>query len=205
MHRENLRKFTKTRAAAPRACYAEISSYPRRQYMYKERLALYCTKESKISKVDYSSKAKVFNVHANVRGVGAFFVTCSNLGQLSPYNCKNLCGHFPRAFNQKNYALSILYRTFWDYFWNLREISVLVGLLESENNDFMWKIAFLSPISTVYGEEIWGTAYSRTHVVCKVCKTTVQLVQVMARIHSTTICSHTAPNVPTKFSTGGIR
>jgi hypothetical protein len=54
--------------------------------------------KQKKSKEDYVSKAKA----RNVRGVGKFFVTCSNLDQLFPYNFKNLHGHFPQNFNQKN-------------------------------------------------------------------------------------------------------
>jgi hypothetical protein len=52
-------------------------------------------------KVDFSSKAKGSNVRGVVRGVGTFSVTCLNLGQLSPYNFKNLYGHLPRNFSRK--------------------------------------------------------------------------------------------------------
>ena len=38
---------------------------------------------------EYSSKAR----SSNVRGVGTFFDTCSNLGQLFPYNFKKLYTH----------------------------------------------------------------------------------------------------------------
>jgi hypothetical protein len=54
-------------------------------------------KKAEVSKRQYSSKAK----SSNVRGVGTFYVTCSNLGQLSPYYFKNLYGNFPRNFNPK--------------------------------------------------------------------------------------------------------
>ena len=47
---------------------------------------------------------------SNVRGGGTFFVSCSNLGQLSlmHYSFKNLYGHFPR----KILSVLILYATF---------------------------------------------------------------------------------------------
>jgi hypothetical protein len=53
--------------------------------------------QAEVSKRFYSSKAKA----SNIRGVGTFFVTCSNLGQLSQHNIKNSYGHFYQNFNQK--------------------------------------------------------------------------------------------------------
>ena len=49
-----------------------------------KRGSLYTAFGTKISKVDYSSQAKGFDI----RGVGTFFVTCSNLDQLSQYCLK---------------------------------------------------------------------------------------------------------------------
>jgi hypothetical protein len=50
--------------------------------------------KAEVSKVGYPSKA----VGSNVRGVGTyFFDTCTNLGQLSQYNFKNLYIHFPES------------------------------------------------------------------------------------------------------------
>ena len=68
---------------------------------------------------------------SNVRGVGTFFDTCFNLGQHSSYNFKNLCGHFPESSMEK-------FSPFWYCMelWNQCEISILVGLLKSENIDF---------------------------------------------------------------------
>ena len=47
--------------------------------------------EAEVSKVDYPSKTK----SSNVRGVGTFFDTCSNLGQLFHYNFKKIINNFP--------------------------------------------------------------------------------------------------------------
>ena len=72
----------------------------------------------------------------NVRGVGNFFVTCSNLGHSFQHNFKTRYSYFPRKFNQKLRTFFILYGTFFDYFYNQREIYDIVGLLERENNEF---------------------------------------------------------------------
>jgi hypothetical protein len=64
--------------------------------------------QAEVSKRFYSSKA----VSSNVPGVGTFSLTCSNLGQLSPYSFKHLYGHFSRFFNRKLYDLLIVYGTF---------------------------------------------------------------------------------------------
>ena len=66
------------------------------------RGSLYTHFLSKISKVDYSSKAKV----SNVRGVGTFFFdTCSNLGRILSYNFKYLYAHLPKNLYRKLYTL----------------------------------------------------------------------------------------------------
>ena len=49
--------------------------------------------KAEVSKVGFSSKA----VGSNVRGVGTFFDTCANLGQLSLYNLKPLYIHLPES------------------------------------------------------------------------------------------------------------
>ena len=92
----------------------------------KASLALSVEIKQKIQKCD--SKSVIQN--SNVRGVGTFFVTCSNLGQLFPYDLKIFYAYFLWNFYQNILALLILYGTFWDRFWSLREISVLMGLLE---------------------------------------------------------------------------
>jgi hypothetical protein len=88
--------------------------------------------------MNYAPKANGFNV----RGVGAFFDTCSNLGQLSNSNTilKHCMFISPKSKSKKNYALMISYRTFWGNFDNLLEILVVVGL---------W-ISFLPPIGGVW-------------------------------------------------------
>ena len=60
---------------------------------------------------------------------------------------------FLRKFNQKIYVLLILYGTFSYNFWYMREISVLVGLLEREMMNFDKNFLFL-PISTVHARVI---------------------------------------------------
>jgi hypothetical protein len=76
---------------------------------YKARLALYCITgfESRSIKVDYSSKA----LGSNVRGVGNFFDTRADLGQLSPYNFKKSYINFPKL-QSKIYVILISYGTF---------------------------------------------------------------------------------------------
>ena len=76
---------------------------------------------------------------SNVREGGTFPVTCSNLGQLSPYNLKTLYGHFTQNFD-RNIQIIETYETFSEYIWNLRNFLVLVGLLEREKNELWWKL-----------------------------------------------------------------
>jgi hypothetical protein len=60
---------------------------------HMKRASIYMTKESRSIKTavsGYSSKAK----YANVRGVGTFCDTCSNLVHIFQYIFKNLAGHF---------------------------------------------------------------------------------------------------------------
>jgi hypothetical protein len=78
----------------------------------KASLALSVEIKQKIQKCD--SKSVIQN--SNVRGVGTFFVTCSNLGQLSLHNFKNLYCHFPRNFNKKFRAIFKLYGIVLDHF-----------------------------------------------------------------------------------------
>ena len=52
-------------------------------------------KKAEVSKRHYSSKANILEYLSSVRGVGTFFDTCSNLGQLSHTFIKTLYGHFP--------------------------------------------------------------------------------------------------------------
>jgi hypothetical protein len=66
--------------------------------------------------VDYSSKAKDYSV----RGIGSFFDTCLNLGHLSPYNFKNLVGHFPEIEIPKLIPLQ----------YNIREVVIVVSLIK---------------------------------------------------------------------------
>jgi hypothetical protein len=63
--------------------------------------------KAEVSKVDYSSKA----VGSNVRGVGTFFDTRANLGQLSLYNYKNSYIHVPESSIKKIMS-----------FWYLKEL-----------------------------------------------------------------------------------
>jgi hypothetical protein len=74
--------------------------------------------------VDYSSKAKSFNV----RGIGTIFYTCSNSGHLFPFDFKNLVFHFPRNFNRTIYTILILYVIFWNHFWKRCEIFSLLAI-----------------------------------------------------------------------------
>ena len=80
--------------------------------------------------MDYSPKA----MGSNVREGGTFPVTCSNLGQLSPYNLKTLYSHFTQNFD-RNIQKIETYETFSEYIRNLRNFLVLVGLLEREKNE----------------------------------------------------------------------
>ena len=82
--------------------------------------------KAEVSKVDYWLKP----VGSDVQGVDTFFDTCSNLGQLSSYNLKNL-------------GPSDIVRNVLRSFLNMREISALVGLLERENSEFWIKSIFL--------------------------------------------------------------
>ena len=84
---------------------------------------------------------------SNVREGGTFPVTCSNLGQLSPYNLKTLYGHFTQNFD-RNIQIIETYETFSEYIWNLRIFLVLVGLLEREKINYDESF-FPVPISTV--------------------------------------------------------
>ena len=84
---------------------------------------------------------------SNVREGGTFPVTCSNLGQLSPYNLKTLYGHFTQNFD-RNIQITETYETFSEYIWNLRNFLVLVGLLEREKTNYD-ESCFPVPISTV--------------------------------------------------------
>ena len=90
--------------------------------------------------MDFSSKAK----GSNVRGVGTFFVTCSNLGQLFQYNFKTLCDHLPRNFYKKLRPSDIVWN-FLRSFFDLCEIVVVVGLLERENNELLGKLLLCRP------------------------------------------------------------
>jgi hypothetical protein len=86
----------------------------------KARLALYHFSFKSI-KSGLSMKSKRLQ---RPRG-RVFFVTCSNLGQISPYNFKHLYSHFSQNFNQK--FIPFLWN-FLRQFWNLLEIYVRVGI-----------------------------------------------------------------------------
>ena len=63
---------------------------------------------AKVSKVDYSSKAGI----SNVRGVGTFFGTYSNLGHLAPYKFKDLYSHFVFSFKPLFYCMVLFEASF---------------------------------------------------------------------------------------------
>jgi hypothetical protein len=67
--------------------------------------------------VDYLSKVE----SSNVRGVGNFFVICSNLGQYFQYN---LYGHFPRNLNQKLYPSNIV----WNFLISFLRFTCTMGV-----------------------------------------------------------------------------
>ena len=58
------------------------------------------------------------------------------------YNIKIMYGHFPGNFNQKFIPLLYSMKLFGNCKWGLCEIVMVVGLLERENNNFLWKLLF---------------------------------------------------------------
>ena len=112
-------------------------------YSYKfgrwdHRSGLRTSRTKKYSKVNFLRKAIVPTSCPTSERSVLFFDTCLNLGQLFSYNFKNLDGHLPENLIQKLtpfwYCME-LFETILKSLW----ISVPIGVLECENNEFWWK------------------------------------------------------------------